>query len=102
MSATNTTVAPTSWVTSIFSIFSSLNWSEIGAAVEAKSRGSGITAAEHVAEAVTAGLASTGNAIAVEAEAVLPAAESIIGVVLNMIPALKTAAPAVAPAASSK
>lgn len=94
MAATNTVVAPTSWVTSVFSIFGTLNWAEIGAAVEQKSIGAGITAAEHVAEAITTNLASAGNTIALEAEQVLPAAESILGAVLNLIPALHAAAPA--------
>ena len=87
MAASNAVVAPTPWAKTVFSTLGSLNWGEIGAAIEAKSLGGAVTTAEHIAEAVATGIAATGNPIAVTAEAALPAAESLVGVVLNLVAA---------------
>lgn len=97
---TNTVVSPTSWVTSVFNAFDKVSWGEIAIAVEKRSLGGAITSAEHVAEALAASFAAAGNQIALGAEAVLPAAESILGAVLNLIPALhpNTPPPAMQPA----
>jgi hypothetical protein len=98
----NTVIAPLAWATNAFSIFGIINWGEIASAIEQKSVAGAVTTAEHVAEAVVDQLAKSGNVIAVEAKAVLPAAESLIGVVLNLTSALHAAnalAPPVAAAA---
>lgn len=110
MASTNTAVAPTTWARSIFSAFDEINWGEIATTVEQKSLGGAITTAEHVAEAIADALSKTNNPIAVEAKAVIPAAESMIGVVLNMVsaihgasnPAPAAAAPAATAAAPQK
>ena len=97
----NTVVAPTTWVTSVFSAFASFNWAEIARSIEQRSLGGAITTAEHVAEAVAGAFATTGNPIAIGVSAALPAAESIIGAVLNMIPALHASGAATTPGAPS-
>lgn len=100
MAASNAVVAPTNWASTIFGTFATINWGEIGKAIEAKSLGGAVTTAEHVAEAVTGAIAATGNPIALTAEAVLPAAESLVGVVLNLVSAFHHAGAATAPAAA--
>lgn len=100
MAASNAVVAPTNWITAIFSTFSTINWGEIGATIEAKSLGGAVTTAEHVAEAVAGAFAATGNPIALTAEAVIPAAESMIGVALNLVAAFHHAG-AATPAAAA-
>lgn len=98
MSATNTVAVPTSWATSIFNSFESINWGEIATAVEQKSLGGAITTAEHVAEAVAGAIAKTGNPIAMTVESVIPAAESLVGVVMNLVSAFHAASSPAAPA----